>query len=127
MAFRLKSIGTWKKTQEWLKKLDEEDYLKILDDLAAKGVEALRAATPRDTGLTADSWSYEIERGDGKTTIVWKNTNLTYQGDSIAILLQYGHGTGTGGYVSGRDYINPAIKPVFDNISEEVAKVVNSL
>lgn len=127
MAFRFRTIGTWKKTLEWLRKLDEEDYLKILDGLAQKGIQALRAATPRDTGRTAESWTYEIKREDGKTTIIWKNTNVTYQGDPVAILLQYGHGTGTGGYVVGRDYINPAIKPVFDDISEEVAKVVNSL
>lgn len=128
MQLRLRSkIGEWKKTREWLRKLDEEAYLKILDSCGERGVRALAAATPVDTGRTAASWSYRVERDSTHTVISWHNDHLTSQGDPVAILLQYGHGTGTGGYVQGRDYINPAIRPVFDDISDEVWKAVQSL
>ena len=113
-----------RETEKYLEKLQKKDYLKILDRCAIKGVEALKNATPKDTGLTAASWSYEIEYGRDKTSIYWKNDNVTKNGEPIAILLQYGHGTGTGGYVVGKDYINPAIKPVFDSIADEVWKAV---
>lgn len=111
-------------TEQYLEKLQKKDYLKILDQCAVKGVEALSSATPKRTGLTAASWSYEIQRNATTTSIYWKNDNVTKDGEPIAILLQYGHGTGTGGYVVGKDYINPAIKPVFDNIADEVWKAV---
>jgi hypothetical protein len=81
--------------------------------------------TPVDTGLTATSWGYEITNEPGKVTISWTNYNRE-GGALVAILLQYGHGTGTGGYVAGRDYINPAIKPIFDQIAEEVWRRVTS-
>lgn len=84
----------------------------------------MSSATPKDSGETASSWNYKIETANGRTSISWYNTNLTKDGDPIAILLQYGHGTGTGGYVQGRDYINPAIQPIFDNIADQVWKVV---
>lgn len=116
-----------RQTEQYLEKLQKEDYLRILDQCASKGVEALASATPKKTGLTAASWTYEIEHGKGTTSIYWKNDNVTKDGDPIAILLQYGHGTGTGGYVVGQDYINPAIKPVFDNIADEVWKAVVAL
>ena len=115
------------KTEKYLEKLSREDYLRILDSCAKKGVEALKSATPKDTGLTAASWSYEIVRGRGSTEIYWKNDNVTRDGEPIAIMLQYGHGTGTGGYVVGRDYINPAIKPVFDQIADEVWEAMINL
>lgn len=115
------------KTERYLERLKKRDYFQVLDGCARKGVEALKAATPFRTGLTASSWSYEIA-ADGKgTTIYWTNSNVTRDGEPIAIMLQYGHGTGTGGYVVGRDYINPAIQPVFDNIAEEVWKAMISL
>lgn len=116
-----------RKTEEYLEKLHRQDYLKILDSCAKEGVEALRSATPKKTGLTAASWSYEIVRGAGHTRIYWKNDNVTRDGQPIAIMLQYGHGTGTGGYVVGRDYINPAIKPVFDSIADKVWEAVTKL
>lgn len=87
------------------------------------GVDALSAATPVDSGETARSWTYQIVRSSGYFSIRWLNTNRS-NGVPIAILLQYGHGTGTGGYVQGRDYINPAMKPIFDQIEAEVRKVV---
>lgn len=110
----------------WLTGLSKGEYLNLLDKYARKGVDALREATPYDTGLTAESWSYEIERSRTHTTIIWSNSNVTRDGHPIAIMLQLGHGTGTGGYVVGRDYINPAMKPVFDEIENEVWKAVTT-
>lgn len=96
-----------------------------LDKYGERGVEALRKATPRDTGFTADSWSYEIVESDGRIAIQWLNSNVNKH-VNIAVILQYGHGTGTGGWVEGRDYINPALAPIFDSIAkgawEEVTK-----
>ena len=124
MKASLKLIGHWEKTQDFLNKALKADWMKVLEECGAEGVAALEAATPKDTGLTASSWRYEIQRGENTVSIFWTNDNRTSQGDMIAILLQYGHGTGTGGYVRGRDYINPAIQPVFDRISDIVWKVV---
>ena len=84
-----------------------------------KGVSALASATPVDTGKTAESWQYKIEQTKGSIRIYWTNTNVN-NGVPIAIIIQTGHGTGTGGYVQGRDYINPAIRPIFDNIANDV-------
>lgn len=112
------------KTEKYLERLKRKEYYKVLESAAQRGVEALAAATPKRTGKTAASWSYEIETDGKGISIYWKNDNVTKDGDPIAILLQYGHGTGTGGYVTGRDYINPAIKPVFDSISDDVWKVM---
>ena len=89
------------------------------------GVQALASATPTDTGLTANSWYYEIERKNGSVSIQFKNFNIQ-DGVPIAVILQYGHGTGTGGWVEGRDYINPAIQPIFDNIAKNALKEVIS-
>ena len=126
MAIIFKSIGDWRKTRTYLRKLKEEDYLKILDSAAQMGVEALAQATPKDTGETASCWEYHIVRSGQGTTIEWLNTNVKSGWFNVAIMLQYGHGTGTGGYVEGIDYINPAIRPVFDKISEIVWGVVKS-
>ena len=91
------------------------------------GVDALRAATPVDTGITADSWSYEVKATPWKVQIFWTNSNVTPQGTPIVILLQYGHGLSNGGYVQGMDFINPATRPIFEHISEDVWKeVVNA-
>ena len=86
------------------------------------GVEALRAATPVNTGKTADSWTYEVKSSPGSTTIEWKNTNVNNH-VNIALIIQYGHGTGWGGYVPPNDYINPALKPVYDAIERDFAEV----
>lgn len=112
------------KTEKYLEKLQKKEYYQVIVNLAQEGVEALSAATPKRTGLTAASWSYEISADGNGMSIIWSNSNLTRDGDPIAIMLQYGHGTGTGGYVAGQDYINPAIRPVFDHISDEVWKVM---
>lgn len=90
---------------------------KILRRYAEQGVSALRSATPTDSGLTANSWSYTIESGKNTSTIHWTNSNIN-KGVNIAVILQYGHGTRNGGYVAGRDYINPAMRPVFDKMAE---------
>lgn len=120
------SSGSTSKTSSFLKKMAETSTLySSLDSLAQKGAAALQNATPVDSGLTASSWSYEIKIVAGKVTITWLNTNVN-DGANVAILLQYGHGTGTGGYIQGYDYINPALKPVFDQIADEVWKKVTT-
>lgn len=99
---------------------------KILDKYGRKGVEALKEATPKDTGLTSESWTYEIveEEKNGRLKIVWRNTNVQ-DGQLIAILLQYGHATENGGYVQGQDYINPAIDRIFNKLAQEAWKEVS--
>ena len=120
---KVRHRGNFNKTERFLNSVRGEKYLNTIDQYAQLGVEALRAATPSDSGKTAESWTYEIERGGEQTTITWLNTNVNNH-VNIAIILQYGHATGTGGYVEGRDYINPALKPIFDMIGEKVWKVV---
>lgn len=110
--------GDFSKTMSFLERARESVNLGILDKYGRKGVEALREATPRDTGKTAESWNYEIIRGNGEVRIVWTNSN-TSNGIPIAVLIQYGHATGSGGYVEGRDYINPAMQPIFDAIAHD--------
>jgi len=124
--FSLSSSGSFK-TETWLGKVRRDGLYPSLEALAQRGVNALAAATPSNTGKTASSWYYHIERSGNKTTIEWRNSNLAGDtGTPVAILLQYGHGTGTGGYVQGHDFINPAIKPIMDQIASDVWKVVTS-
>ena len=120
------SKGDFRHTFSFLKKMKNEEYLEVLNELGSRGVDALAAATPKDSGRTASSWSYEVVRESGSTSIIWSNSNLGKGWFPIAIELQYGHGTGTGGFVQGVDYINPAIRPVFDEISDAVRKAVMS-
>ena len=122
--FSLNSQGSFKKSKSFLANLSKSDMFSGLDKYGSRGVEALSKATPTESGLTASSWTYDVERGKGFATIKWSNTN-TRSGVNVAILLQYGHGTGTGGYVAGRDYINPAIQPIFDEIAADVWKKVS--
>lgn len=106
--------------------MSKRDYLKILHRFGREGVTALSQATPYDTGLTSQSWDYEVTTTRDSYVITWTNSNVV-NGVPIAIILRYGHGTGTGGYVQGRDYINPAIRPIFDKFADEAWKeVVNS-
>lgn len=116
-----KHSGSFSKTEAFLNKLSALKYTKGLAKYGRMGVEALRDATPVDTGLTADGWDYEIEEGSGYCTIRFVNHHMapTDPHVNIALLLQYGHGTRNGGYVVGRDYINPAIQPIFDKMAEE--------
>lgn len=119
--------GDFGKTEEFLKKASRTSFLRTLDRYAKRGVDALSSATPVDTGKTAASWTYEIARTANSITITWINDNKTYTGIPIVLLLQYGHGTRNGGYVQGRDIINPAIKPIFDDIADNIWKQVKQL
>ena len=110
--------GDFKKTSAFLERASELVRLGVLDKYGRKGVEALKKATPRDTGKTAESWGYTIVHSKDDTRIVWTNSNVV-DGVNIAIILQYGHGLKQGGYVKGRDYINPALRPIFDEIADE--------
>ncbi|MCD8155156.1 MAG: HK97 gp10 family phage protein [Clostridiales bacterium] len=121
----VKHKGDFKKTDSFLNKMKQKYYMNQLEQYAQKGVDALASATPVDTGLTAASWYYEIRVSGDAVTIVWSNSNVN-KGVNIAMILQYGHGTGTGGYVQGRDYINPAIQPIFDKIADGVWEVIKS-
>ena len=118
--------GDFAKLTRYLEKVKSVAKLSDLDKYGREGVEALSSATPVDTGLTASSWYYEIERQNGGATIIFKNSNVN-NGVCIAIIFQYGHGTGTGGWVEGRDYINPAIQPIFDRIVEDAWREVTRL
>ena len=117
--------GGWDRTESFLKRAIRLNLVPRLQAAAAEGVAALAAATPKESGLTANSWTAEVTIGANGFTIEWQNTHVV-SGVPIAIILQYGHGTGTGGYVQGRDYINPAIQPVFDKIADEIWKEVTS-
>ena len=115
VMFRQK--GNFKRTSDFLKRASSLNLDAILNQYGQEGVEALRAATTKDTGTTANSWSYSIHKGTGSITITWSNSNIV-DGVPIAVILQYGHGTRNGGYVQGTDYINPAMKPIFDKIAQ---------
>ena len=118
--------GDFSKLTRYLVKVNDAARLKNLDRYGQEGVAALASATPVDTGLTANSWYYKIERSKGSVTISFHNSNIQ-NGVPIAIILRYGHGTGTGGWVEGRDYINPAIQPIFDKLANDAWKEVTSL
>jgi hypothetical protein len=124
ISFRHK--GDFSKFTRYLERVKQAVGLGLLDKYGREGVAALASATPVDSGETAASWYYEIQQGQGSVTITFNNSHLN-QGVPIAIILQYGHGTGTGGWVEGRDYINPAIQPVFDKIVAEAWKEVTKL
>ena len=124
ITFRQK--GDFSKLTKFLERAKEAVRMGDLDKYGREGVAALSSATPVDTGLTASSWYYEIENRNGRATISFNNRNIQ-NGVPIAIILQYGHATGNGGWVQGRDYINPAIQPVFDRIADEAWKEVTKL
>lgn len=115
--------GDWGKTNAYLERLSRLQLSTILNKYGQMGVDALANATPVESGRTAQSWYYEIESRRGYHSITWYNSNVN-DGVPIAVIIQYGHGTGTGGYVAGQDYINPAIRPIFDRIADEVWKEV---
>lgn len=124
ITFRQK--GDFSKLSRYLEKVKEAAKVGVLDKYGQAGVAALSSATPVESGLTAQSWYYEIEHTKTSAVIRFLNSNVN-KGVPIAIILQYGHGTGTGGLVEGRDYINPAIQPIFDNIAEDAWKEVTKL
>ncbi len=114
-----KQRGNFNNTEKFLKNAQKVNFKSILEKYGRKGVQALASATPTDTGLTANSWSYNVTINKGSISLMWTNYN-TVNGIPVAILLQYGHGTKNGGFVQGIDFINPAIRPIFDKISEEL-------
>lgn len=124
ITFRQK--GDFSKLTGYLERLKESAEIGILDQYGKEGVAALSASTPIESGKTASSWYYEIKHQNGSATIEFHNSNIN-DGVPIAIILQYGHGTGTGGWVQGRDYINPAIQPIFDKIADNAWREVTKL
>ena len=124
ISFRQK--GDFSKLTRSLERWKEAARLSILDKYGREGVAALSSATPVDSGETANSWFYEIEHKNGSASITFCNSHIN-KGVPIAIILQYGHGTGTGGWVEGRDYINPAIQPIFDRIADDAWKEVTKI
>lgn len=126
MGISFTSHGSFTNMERFLRRSQQINLRNVLEPYAQAGVAALARATPVDSGIAASSWGYEIKERSGKVTITWTNSDVE-NGFPVAIMLQYGYGTGTGGYVQGRDYINPALKPIFDDISNEVWKVVTSL
>ena len=119
----IESQGEWKLTRNWFDRMTKLDLALIMNQFGKEGVSALAAATPSRSGLTSKSWNYEVTRKDNNWKITWTNSNVN-KGANIAVLIQYGHGTRNGGYVVGRDYINPAIRPVFDKIAQKAWKEV---
>lgn len=124
ISFRQK--GDFTKLTRYFERVKEVVKLGDLDKYGREGVQALSSATPVDSGLTANSWYYTIENKNGTARIMFNNSNIQ-NGVPIAVVLQYGHGTGTGGWVEGRDYINPAIRPIFDKIAESAWREVTKL
>lgn len=118
--------GDFSKLNRYLERVKEAANVGVLDKYGREGVAALASATPVESGLTASSWYYEIKRQNGVVSLEFYNSNVN-KGVPIAIILQYGHGTGTGGWVQGRDYINPAIQPIFDKIAEDAWKEVTKI
>lgn len=129
IAIKVTQKGDFTKTKKYLERAKKMLHVSLIDKLnkyGEQGVEALSAATPIDTGTTAASWRYEIQENEKGAVLSFHNDNINKH-VNIALILQYGHGTGTGGWVEGRDYINPAIQPIFDKIAEEAGKEVSRL
>lgn len=119
----IESQGEWKLTRNWFDRMTKLDLALIMNQFGREGAAALASATPSRTGATSKSWNYEVTRKGNNWKITWTNSNVN-KGANIAVLIQYGHGTRNGGYVVGRDYINPAIRPIFDKIAEKAWKEV---
>ena len=124
ISFRQK--GDFSKLNRYLERVKEAANIGVLDKYGREGVAALASATPTESGKTANSWRYEIKRQNGSVSLEFYNSNVN-KGIPIAVILQYGHGTGTGGWVEGRDYINPAVQPIFGKIAEDAWKEVTKI
>ena len=123
MGIEVHHSGSFDNMTKFLRSIINGDIYRTLDRFGQEGVQALAAGTPIDTGLAASSWDYQVSRDRGMYRIDWTNRDVE-GGQNVAILIQYGHGTGTGGYVQGRDFINPAMRPVFDRIANEAWEAV---
>ena len=121
----MESIGNWEKTIRWLRRAFQTDFDRILEEAGRKGVQALEEATPKNTGLASSAWFFDLKIGKDSSTIEWHNADIE-GGYNVAMLIQYGHGTGTGGYVTPTDFINPALEPIFNAILDDIWKEVNS-
>lgn len=125
MVTSFSSSGSFDKTEKFLRSMEKLDISKLVASQAARGVTALSAATPKDSARTSLSWDYEIKKTATSIGIFWTNSDI--QNDfPVAVMIQYGHGTGTGGYVHGIDYINPAMRPIFEDIAQTVWKAVTA-
>lgn len=122
----IKHHGNFKRTEGMFKRMSKFEIRSILNKYGDKGVAALAAATPKDTGLTASSWEYQVSKTGTGYSITWNNTNVN-NGVNIALILQLGHGTGTGGYVQGVDYINPALASIFEQLADEAWQEVSKV
>lgn len=123
--FSWASKGNFNNMEDFLRSMADGDIFSALNQYGQEGVSALASSTPVLTGATSDAWYFEVTEDAGSYTIAWKNSNIV-AGTPLVIMLQYGHGTGTGGYVAGRDFINPATQPIFDRIAKDVWKAVQS-
>lgn len=123
----IRSKGSFSRSKRLLKKMSQTEIEKTLAAYGERGVVLLSSATPVRSGLTANSWSYEIENSGGSARIVWTNSNIVGEKYNLAVLIQYGHGTGTGGYVTGIDYINPTLRPLFEEMANSIWKEVTSV
>lgn len=121
MGIEVTTSGSFDNIEKFLKNAKKRNYLRVLQKYGQKGVDALARNTPKDSGRTASSWDYNIKKSSSGYEIVWTNSNIN-KGVNIAVIIQYGHGTGWGGYVAGRDYINPSLRPIFDQIADDVWK-----
>lgn len=119
------STGSFDNFEKSLKKMQKLNFRSLIEAEAERGRQALIKATPRDSGIAAASWGYKIDQNGGGITITWTNSDVE-NGFPVVVMLQYGHGTGTGGYVQGHDFINPAMRPVFDTIADNIWKAVTS-
>lgn len=122
----VKQKGDFKFLENFLQKMRDKKLNAVLNKYGQMGVEALSAATPKKTGTTAASWTYEIREEGGNLVLGWSNGNVSKGWFNVALMLQLGHGTRNGGYVTGIDYINPALKPIFDGYAEEMWREVTS-
>ncbi len=120
---KVKHKGSFKNSESFFNRALKRNYMEILHQYGQRGVEALAAATPKDSGITADSWGYKIEQGGGQVSIVWTNKNEN-QGVNIAILIIYGHGLHNGGYVQGNDFATPALQPIMEEMAQQVWREV---
>lgn len=126
IVIQMSEKGDFKKTFRFLKAMKEKKFLSNLDKYGERGVQLLSENTPRDTGLTASSWYYKIEDDGNTLKLTWYNSNIKKDYFNVALMLQYGHATKNGGWVEGIDYINPALKPLFDEMEKDIWEEVKS-